>query len=295
MKKNRFFVLAAALIPAALVLCAACGVKPQASGTAVPEDTTVLTAGAAFPDFVNQAYMNASEDVLVGAGAYPVGSDPVAAQAQAELRALADIGRQLEVVYKGWMTPFSENSGQGNYAFSPISIGSILAQYARVVRQEIQDGALWVVMEYRRSEAAQAGMEAAFNTAASAEAAAFPDFVNQAYMDASESVFVGVGAYPVGSDIGAALAQAELHAMLDICRQLAAVYEIQGKHIPQIMTGTFVTAMPVRGAKPLRIEIQDGALWVVMEYMNWDLVDVDPAEAAAKLAVPEEPAAGTAD
>jgi hypothetical protein len=55
------------------------------------------------PSFVNDAYMNASEDVLIGIGTYKVGNDTSklgAGKTFAETRARADISRQLTTIVK---------------------------------------------------------------------------------------------------------------------------------------------------------------------------------------------------
>jgi hypothetical protein len=66
---KRFFVLS---VTAALLLSAAgCASGPPASGS-----SGSLSKGlSGVPGFVNDAYLNASEDVLVGVGTYKIGND----------------------------------------------------------------------------------------------------------------------------------------------------------------------------------------------------------------------------
>jgi hypothetical protein len=123
---KRFFVLSVAALVA--LSAAGCGKNTPKKGAGV------------VPDFVNQAYLNASEDVLIGVGVYDIGGDlskMSTGMAEAEKTALADIALQL--------------------ALPPGEV-----KYARPVRAEVDDnGLLWVVMEFSKSAAAEEVNQAA--------------------------------------------------------------------------------------------------------------------------------------
>ena len=94
MKKNVVLGLTAAI---ALSL-AGCGSAPQSVGPSASKGL-----GGGVPSFVNDAYLNASEDVLIGIGTYKVGNDASkigTGKTFAETRARADLSLQLSTIGK---------------------------------------------------------------------------------------------------------------------------------------------------------------------------------------------------
>jgi hypothetical protein len=130
------------------------------------------------PVFVNEAYLNASEDVLVGIGSYKIGDDMSRlsqGKTIAETRARADIARQLQTIVKNMVTDYtatSELDPKAQVAFQE-SITQSLAKAdlrgSRTIKMDTADGVLWVVMEYSKSLASKD-----FNAAASAAKLAVP-------------------------------------------------------------------------------------------------------------------------
>lgn len=115
------------------------------------------------PDFVNAAYLNASEDVLIGIGTYKVGSDPArisTGMTYASTRARADISRQLDSIVKNMVLDYSANSELDPDAALSFqeTITQALSQSelrgARPVQSQTDaNGVLWVVVEYSKSSA----------------------------------------------------------------------------------------------------------------------------------------------
>jgi hypothetical protein len=115
------------------------------------------------PQFVNDAYQNASEDVLIGIGTYKVGNDMSkmgTGMTFAATRARADISRQLDTILKNMVTDYvatSELDPDAALSFQE-SITQALSRSdlkgASVVKSDTRDGLLWVVMEYSKSAAA---------------------------------------------------------------------------------------------------------------------------------------------
>ncbi|MDR1230662.1 MAG: hypothetical protein LBK61_04585, partial [Spirochaetaceae bacterium] len=99
MKKS--FVLGAAAV--ALLLLAGCAGVPGASGS--------MGRGlSGVPGFVNEAYLNASEDVLIGIGTYKIGNDMSkmgTGKTFAETRARADIARQLDSIVRNMVNDYT--------------------------------------------------------------------------------------------------------------------------------------------------------------------------------------------
>jgi hypothetical protein len=131
------------------------------------------------PDFVNAAYRNASEDVLIGIGTYKIGNDMSkmsSAMTFAQTRARADIARQLDSIVKNMVTDYvaqSELDSSAALSFQE-SITTALARAdlkgAKVVENQTDNGLLWVVMEYSKS----AAYEEAINPAQAAAKLAIP-------------------------------------------------------------------------------------------------------------------------
>ena len=115
------------------------------------------------PSFVNDAYLKASEDVIVGIGAYKIGNDLSrisTGKTFAETRALAQIARQLKVIIEDMVTDFtaqSELDPTAAKSFQEIitrNLSKATLQGARVIKMDTLNGVLWVVMEYSKSPAA---------------------------------------------------------------------------------------------------------------------------------------------
>jgi hypothetical protein len=118
---------------------------------------------AGVPQFVNDAYLNASEDVLIGIGTYKIGNDPAkisTGRPFAETRARADISRQLQTIVKNMVVDYtaqSELDPQASLSFQENitqSLSRTDLRGARVIQaQTDENGLLWVVMEYSKSAA----------------------------------------------------------------------------------------------------------------------------------------------
>ncbi|MDR3356853.1 MAG: LPP20 family lipoprotein [Spirochaetaceae bacterium] len=156
MKRNFVFGLAA-LIALSLAGCASAPGTPESSGT--------LSRGlSGVPSFVNEAYMNASEDVLIGIGTYRIGNDMSkmgTGKTFAENRARADIARQLSAIVKDMVNDYTATSELDPSA--AVSFQENITQTlskaelrgSKVIKLERDDnGLLWVVMEYGKSAAA---------------------------------------------------------------------------------------------------------------------------------------------
>jgi hypothetical protein len=115
------------------------------------------------PDFVNAAYLNASEDVLIGIGTYKVGADPArisTGMTYAATRARADISRQLVTIVSNMVNDHSANSELDSKA--ALSFQETVTQAlsrselrgARPVQSQTDaNGVLWVILEYSKSSA----------------------------------------------------------------------------------------------------------------------------------------------
>jgi hypothetical protein len=131
-----------------------------------------------------------------------------------------------------------------------------------------------------------------------------PQFVNDAYIQASQDVLIGIGTYRVNTDmsnISFAIAVAQTRARADIARQLdsivvkmVAAYTAQSDLNPNAALSfresviRTLSAAELRGAKMIHLQTDQGLLWVVMEYGKPAAFDeaINPAVAAAKLAAP---------
>jgi hypothetical protein len=194
MKKS--FVLGAAII--LLLSLAGCASAPRAS------DSSKKLNGV--PDFVNEAYMNASEDVLVGIGTYRIGNDMTkmgTGKTFAETRARADLSRQLSTIVKDMVNDYtatSEIDPSAALSFQE-NITQTLSKAelkgSRVVMlQQDDNGLLWVVMEFSKSAAENEVNQAANAAKLAIPAAAAFDALQR--MDTAFSKEAGGGPVPVG-------------------------------------------------------------------------------------------------
>jgi hypothetical protein len=156
MKKICGLVLAAAaILPLSLAGCS------SAPKSVAPISMSAGLSGV--PAFVNEAYLNASEDVLIGIGTYKIGADMSkfgSGKTFAETRARADISRQLTTIVKNMVNDYtatSEIDPSAAVSFQE-EISQTLSKSdlrgAKVIRVERDDnGLLWLVMEYSKSAA----------------------------------------------------------------------------------------------------------------------------------------------
>jgi hypothetical protein len=140
-----------------------------------------------------------------------------------------------------------------------------------------------------------------------------PSFVNEAYLNASEDVLIGVGTYKIGNDMskmGTGKTFGETRARADLSRQLQTIvkdmtedYTATSEIDPdaalsfqQTITQT-LSKSELKGAKTIKIDTDgSGLLWVVMEYSRSAAAnDVNQAVNAAKLAVPAAAAFNAVD
>jgi hypothetical protein len=201
MKKS--FVLGAALVLSlSLAGCAGAPGLPVSSGS--PDRMSRGLSGV--PSFVNDAYMNASEDVLIGIGTYRIGNDMTkmgTGKTFAETRARADLSRQLSSIVKDMVNDYtatSEIDPDAAVSFQE-NITQTLSKSelkgSRTIKLERDDnGLLWVVMEFSKSAAEQE-----VNQAANAAKLAVPAAIAFNAIDRMETAFskeAGGGPVPVG-------------------------------------------------------------------------------------------------
>jgi hypothetical protein len=184
-KKACFFVVAVGLALSVI----GCG---STSGGGTPPQTQAPTLGGV-PDFVNQAWQNASEDVLIGIGTYKIGTDTSklsAAMTFAQTRARADIARQLKTIVSNMVVdhfatseldPSAQTSFQENITQA---LTKAELKGAKVVTSNTDNGVLWVVMEYSKSLAAED-----FNAAAAAAKLAVPAAIAFDALDRMDTAF----------------------------------------------------------------------------------------------------------
>jgi len=181
----------------------ACASTDTGSSTRTSAPKAVKLSGV--PDFVNAAYLQASEDVLVGVGTYKIGSDMSKlsiAKTMAETRARADIARQLRSILDNMVddyTAASELDPKAAISFQE-SITRALSRTelrgSKTVVMNTQDGVLWVVMEYSKSAAANDYSASAAAAKLAVPAAAAFDAL--ARMDAAFGKAAAGGPIPVG-------------------------------------------------------------------------------------------------
>jgi hypothetical protein len=157
------------------------------------------------PQFVNEAYQKASEDVLIGVGTYNIGNDMSkmsTGMTFAQTRARASIARQLDTILKDMVTDYvatSELDPGAALSFQETitqALSKANLRGARIVRSDTFDGLLWVVMEYSKSAAASdySAAQAAAKLAVPAAAA----FDALSRMENAFDKAAGGGPSPVG-------------------------------------------------------------------------------------------------
>jgi hypothetical protein len=160
------------------------------------------------PAFVNEAYLGASEDVLIGIGTYKIGNDMSrmgTGKTFAETRARADLSRQLQTIVKNMTEDFiatSEIDPDSALSFQQ-SITQTLSKSdlrgARTIKMDTDDsGLLWVVMEYSKSAAATDVNQAVSAAKLAVPSAAAFDAVQR--MDTAFDKEAGGGPVPVGEE-----------------------------------------------------------------------------------------------
>ncbi|MDR1094894.1 MAG: hypothetical protein LBL31_00725 [Spirochaetaceae bacterium] len=198
---KRFFGLSVAALVA--LSMAGCGSGPKAA----PASSGPMGSGlSGVPTFVNDAYLNASEDVLIGIGTYKIGNDMSkmgTGKTFAETRARADLARQLDSIVKNMVNDYtatSEIDPGAAVSFQETvtqSLSKAQLRGARTVKLERDDnGILWVVMEFSKSAAAEE-----VNQAANAAKLAIPAAAAFDALDRMETAFskeAGGGPVPVG-------------------------------------------------------------------------------------------------
>ncbi|MDR1147673.1 MAG: LPP20 family lipoprotein [Spirochaetaceae bacterium] len=198
MKKS--FVLGLGAAVALLLSLAGCASAPAAPSGSMGKGLSGV------PSFVNDAYLNASEDVLIGIGTYRIGNDMTkmgTGKTFAETRARADISRQLSTIVKDMVNDYtatSEIDPSAALSFQE-NITQTLSKAelkgARTVKLERDDnGLLWVVMEFSKSAAANEVNQAAAAAKLAIPAAAAFDALQR--MDTAFSKEAGGGPVPVG-------------------------------------------------------------------------------------------------
>jgi hypothetical protein len=200
MKKICYLVLAVGMV----LSLAGCGTTGAAGATTSASTTSVPQLGGV-PDFVNAAYQNASEDVLIGIGTYRIGTDMSkmsTGMTFAQTRARADISRQLQSIIKDMITDYqatSELDPSASLSFQE-SVTQALSRSelrgAKIVQSNTDNGLLWVVMEYSKSAAAED-----YNAATSAAKLAVPAAAAFDALSRMENAFdkaAGGGPVPVG-------------------------------------------------------------------------------------------------
>jgi hypothetical protein len=205
-KKMKKIIFGLALVFA--LSLAGCGSTPRSGSTSRPESKTssVTVKGlSGVPSFVNEAYINASEDVLIGIGTYKIGNDMSkmgVGKTFAETRARADISRQLDTIVKDMVNDYAATSELDPDA--AVSFQENITQNlskaelrgAKVVRLERDDnGLLWVVMEYDKAAAAELDQAASAARLAVPAAAAFNALER---MNTAFDKEAGGGPVPVG-------------------------------------------------------------------------------------------------
>jgi hypothetical protein len=197
MRKILFAFLTIGLI----VLLAGCGTTGGPQSTPDPP----APAESGIPQFVNDAWQKASEDVLIGIGTYKIGDDMSkmrTAMTFAQTRARADIARQLQSIMKDMISDYvatSELDPDASLSFQE-NITQALTKAdlrgAKIVLSDTDNGLLWVVMEYSRSAAANDYSAAAAAAKLAVPAAAAFDAT--ARMENAFDKAAGGGPVPVG-------------------------------------------------------------------------------------------------
>jgi len=146
--KKRTIVMVLGIVLLSLFV-AACASKPKE-----PEKTF-----GGVPDFVKQAYRSASEDVLIGVGAYK-GTDD-AARRYATERARVDISRQLKTIVDSMVTDYDARSEQDKKAVVSFqesitrSLSKATLSGSKPEGFDVVDGTTWAIVSYSKSLAAR--------------------------------------------------------------------------------------------------------------------------------------------
>jgi hypothetical protein len=191
---KKVFGFAAAAVAVALVM-AGCASAPATSSSGRLKGV---------PSFVNEAYSNAAEDVLVGIGPYKIGNDMSklgSGKVIAETRARADLSRQISTIVKNMVLDYTSSSEVDPDAVISFqenvtqNLSKAELRGAKTVKMDTENGVLWVVMEYSKSAAEQE-----VNQAVSAAKLAVPAaiaFDAVARMETAFSKEAGGGPEPV--------------------------------------------------------------------------------------------------
>ncbi|MDR1230314.1 MAG: hypothetical protein LBK61_02810 [Spirochaetaceae bacterium] len=197
MKKS--FVLGAAVV--LLLSLAGCASAPVISGAS----GSMSKGLSGVPSFVNDAYLNASEDVLIGIGTYRIGNDMSkmgTGKTFAETRARADISRQLVSIVRDMVidhmatSEIDQNAAVSFQENITQTLSRAELKGARTVKLERDDnGLLWVIMEFSKSAAATEVNQAANAAKLAIPAAAAFDALQR--MDTAFTKEAGGGPVPV--------------------------------------------------------------------------------------------------
>jgi len=107
------------------------------------------------PDFVSQAYRSASDDVLIGVGAYK-GTDDTARR-YAQERARVDISRQLKTIVDSMVTDYDARSEQDKKAVLSFqesitrTLSNTTLTGSKIEDFDVVDKTYWVVVSYSKS------------------------------------------------------------------------------------------------------------------------------------------------
>jgi hypothetical protein len=156
MKKVLGVALAASLVFGALAACASGG----GAGGGSSAKPAMNVPGV--PAFVNDAYNNASEDVIVGIGTYKIGGDMSkfsigrdAASTRADVAIAREISNRVQNMFKDYTATSEQTSDMVSYQEN---VTRALAQ-ANLVGSKVKltqtddNGMLWVIKEYSVSAA----------------------------------------------------------------------------------------------------------------------------------------------
>ncbi|MDR1251487.1 MAG: LPP20 family lipoprotein [Treponema sp.] len=197
---KKIFVLT---VTAALALSiAGCAGTPNAGPAKTPSGRSL----GGVPSFVNDAYLNASEDVLIGIGTYRIGNDMSrmgTGKTFAETRARADLSRQLSTIVRNMVNDYtaaSEIDPDAALAFQETitqTLSTSELRGAKVIKMDTDtNGLLWVVMDYSKSAAAEEVNQAASAAKLAIPAAAAFDALTR--MNTAFDKEAGGGPVPVG-------------------------------------------------------------------------------------------------
>jgi hypothetical protein len=187
---KRFFVLSVVALAALSVAVAGCASAPGSS-----DNTNEGVSGV--PDFVNEAYLNAPADALIGIGYYEISGDWSkldAGRAEAEKGAREDLSRQLSAIVRNMVLDYMATSETDQDIDYDAAL-SFELRGAQTIKMGISEsGHIWVVMEFSKSEAVTE-INRAVNAAKLAIPAAALDALDR--MDAAFAKEAG-GSVPAG-------------------------------------------------------------------------------------------------